>query len=147
MKNILNLNEKEARKFFLKKDSYINFDLPFYFSFQELLDKIDKKLTGKELSDYRKHSPGDFEDINHQLISNKDGKYAWRPLKLIHPAIYVSLVHKITEKENWELIKKRFEVFQENKKIECHSLPVISEKETETDKKAQILTWWKMIEQ
>jgi len=24
---------------------------------------------------------------------------------------------------------------------------VISEKETETDKKAQILTWWKMIEQ
>jgi len=147
MKNILNLNEKEARKFFLKKDSYVNFDLPFYFSFKELLDKIDKKLNGKKLSDYRKQTPRDFDDINYQLISNKDGKYAWRPFQLIHPAIYVSLVHKITEKENWKLIKERFKVFQKNKKIECQSLPVISEKETETDKKAQILTWWKMIEQ
>lgn len=147
MKNILNLSEKKARKFFLKKDSYLNFDLPFYFSFQELIDKIDKKLTGKKLSDYRKLSPRDFDDINYQLISNKDGKYAWRPFQLIHPAIYVSLVHRITEKENWKLIKERFKVFQKNKKIECHSLPAISEKETETDKKTQILTWWKMIEQ
>jgi len=74
MKNILNLNEKEARNFFLKKDSYVNFDLLFYFSFQELLYKIATKLNGKKLSDYRKQIPGDFDDINYQLLSNKDGQ-------------------------------------------------------------------------
>lgn len=147
MKNILEYNENDARRFFLKKESYVDFDLPIYFSFQALINKIDKKLSKSKLSDFRKALPRDFDDINYQLLSNKDGKYAWRPFQLIHPAIYVSLVHIITEKENWKLIKRRFKVFQEDDKIECHSLPVISEKETETDKKAQILTWWQMIEQ
>ncbi len=147
MKNILEYSEKDVRRFFLKKESYVNFDLPIYFSFQTLINKIDKKLSKSKLSDFRNSSPRDFDDINYQLLSNKDGKYAWRPFQLIHPAIYVSLVHRITEKENWEIIKERFKIFRENEKIECHSLPMVSQKESETDKKAQIYTWWQMIEQ
>jgi RNA-directed DNA polymerase len=107
MRNILEHSAKDARSFFLKKESYVNFDLPIYFSFQTLIDKIDKKISKKKLSDFRKSSPRDFDDVNYQLLSNKDGKYAWRPFQLIHPAIYVSLVHRITEKENWQIIKER----------------------------------------
>lgn len=147
MKHILNLNEKEANKFFLKSKSYSNIDLPSYFIFQDLLDRISKKLEGKKLSDFRSSTPRDFENVNYKLLSNKDGKYAWRPFQLIHPAIYVSLVNCITQKDNWKIIKDRFKLFQNEPKIECQSLPVISEEETKTDKSAQILTWWELVEQ
>ena len=147
MKGILYLNEKDARKFFLKRESYSNIDLPFYFKFQDLINKVSKKLAGKKLSDFRSSSPRDFENVNYHLVSNKDGKYAWRPYQLIHPAIYVSLVNSMTEKGNWKTIKDRFRKFQKETKIECHSLPVVSETDKTTDKSAQILTWWQMIEQ
>lgn len=148
MKSIIELNEKQAKEFLLKEDSYINFDLPHYFSFQELISEIDKALSGKILSDFQTSSkPRDFYNVNYNILSNKDGKYSWRPFQLINPALYVSLVHKITEKDSWGIIQKRFEVFQKNKKIECHSLPMISESDKKTDKESQIFTWWQMIEQ
>jgi RNA-directed DNA polymerase len=147
MKSIIELNEIEAREFLLKEKNYVNFDLPTYFSFQNLLNLIDKQLTGKKLSDYRSINPRDFDDINYFILNNKDGKYAWRPFQLINPAIYVSLVHCITERENWELIKIKFRDYQINDKIECQSLPVVSESEEKTDKESQIFTWWQLIEQ
>lgn len=147
MKNILKLNETEVKEFLLKQESYFNFDLPLYFTFQELISKLDKKLTNKNLSDFQATTPRDFDDVNYKLITNKDGKYAWRPFQLINPAIYISLVHKITKKENWEVIIKRFELFQQNERIECHSLPMVTDKEDKSDKSSQIYTWWQMIEQ
>ncbi|MPM03355.1 hypothetical protein SDC9_49620 [bioreactor metagenome] len=147
MKRIIDLDENEARKFFLKEESYVNFDLPVYFKFQDLINAVDENLTGKSLSYFRKSNPRKFDDINYRILTNKDGKYSWRPFQLINPAIYVSLVHKITEKENWKIITDRFAEFQLNDKIECHSLPMISENEKKTDKASQILTWWQMIEQ
>jgi RNA-directed DNA polymerase len=57
MKNILELNENEVKDFLLKQESYFNFDLPIYFSFQELINKIDLELSGKQLTDYRISSP------------------------------------------------------------------------------------------
>jgi len=147
MKNILNLDELEARRYLLKQESYINFDLPLYFSFQDLINKVDAVLSGKKLVDFRTSSSKDFEGVNYQILTNKDGKYAWRPFQLINPALYVSLVHQITETENWKIIQKRFLFFQENKKIECHSLPMISESEKKSDKDSQIYNWWQMIEQ
>ncbi len=147
MKDILELNNEEAKSLLLKRDSYSNISLPDYFSFQELLDKIDKTLKGKTISDFRNKSPRDLENVNYKLLSNKDGKFAWRPFQLINPAIYVSLINTITKESNWKLLKKRFAIFQANDKIECHSLPAISESKTKTNKTTQILNWWQMIEQ
>ncbi len=147
MRRILDINQKDAKDFFIKCESYSNIDLPFYFTFQNILDKVSKEISGKKLSDFRIASPRDFEDVNYHLLSNKDGKYAWRPFQLIHPAIYVSLVNAITEEGNWKTITKRFKKFQKEEKIECQSLPVVSDTMDKTDKSAQILTWWQMIEQ
>lgn len=147
MKDILKLTNEEAKTLLLKQESYSNISLPEYFSFQELLDKIDKTLKGKKISDFRDKSPRDLENVNYKLLSNKDGKFAWRPFQLINPAIYVSLVNSITKESNWKILKDRFAVFQANDKIECHSLPAISESEAKTNKTAQILNWWQMIEQ
>lgn len=147
MKRLIELSAAEAKSFLLKSESYVNFHLPTYFNFQVLLDSINDELNGKLLSDYRASSPRSFDDINYKLLTNKDGKYAWRPFQVIHPAIYVSLVNQITKEANWETIIQRFNFFNSNNRIECHSIPVVSESEDTADNEAQIYTWWQMIEQ
>jgi RNA-directed DNA polymerase len=147
MRNILELSGIEAREFLLKEESYLSLDLPSYFSFQQIIDKLNEQLNGKKLSDFITGNPREFDDVNYQLLTNKDGKYAWRPFKLINPAIYVSLIHSITEDNNWQVIRSRFEYFSQDKKIECHSLPIVSEEENEPSKNYQILNWWQKIEQ
>ncbi|MBL4888310.1 MAG: RNA-directed DNA polymerase, partial [Flavobacteriaceae bacterium] len=147
MKLIIELTNKEAKKIFLKQESYCNINLPDYFSFQDLLNNIDKELSGRRISDFKVENPRKYDNVNHKLLSNKDGKFAWRPFQLINPAIYISLINTITEKDNWKILIDRFKTFQLNEKIECHSLPVVSETENKTNQSAQILNWWQMIEQ
>ncbi|MBI5194181.1 MAG: hypothetical protein HZA08_12190 [Nitrospirae bacterium] len=125
-RSIFELSCDEARSFFLKQESYCTIDLPPYFHFSKLLIGISKALEGKALSDLQNQKPRDLENVNHLILNNKDGRHAWRPLQLIHPVLYVSLVNRITEKDHWELICSRFAEFASNKKIKCLSLPVES---------------------
>ena len=100
----------------------------------------------KRLSDLRCARPDDFDDVNHLIMNNKDGMYAWRPLELVHPALYVSLVNAITEKDNWKHIIKRFRRFGRNPKIRCLSIPVESLTK-QKDRAEQITSWWIGVEQ
>ena len=148
-KYILELNHTEARKFFLKHESYCNIDLPKYFSFSELLEKISNEYYGKNLlTDFSKSNGamGGLDNINHLLYANKDGKLSWRPLQIINPLVYVALVHEITEQINWKKLKERFKKFSKNEKIKCLSIPVQSENK-QSDKAQQILNWWEQVEQ
>lgn len=148
MRTILDLSNNEAKEFFLKEENYFSVELPEYFSFQNLLNNLDKELLNKEL----KKDLGtpikvrDLDDVNYIILNNKDGKLSWRPFQLIHPAIYVNLVHKITEENNWETIVNRFILFSENPNIECHSLPV-TENAEKSAKENQIYEWWQNVEQ
>ncbi len=142
MKKLIELSAADAQGFLLKAESYVNFDLPMYFKFQDLLDKVGFELNGKLLSDYQISTPRNYDDVNYKLLTNKDGKYAWRPFQIINPAIYVSLVNKITEEANWAAIINRFTFFRSNDLIECHSIPVVSESEDKSDNDTQIYNWW-----
>lgn len=144
-KSILDLSAAEAREFLLKPESYCSLDLPPYIRFDALLTKTHMILEGTTLSGLS-DGPSDHEDVNYTILNNKDGKYAWRPFQLIHPAIYVSLVHQITADENWQLVVNRFSVFAINKKLHCLSLPVIS-LSGEKDKAEQVSQWWHSVEQ
>ncbi|MCO5334927.1 MAG: hypothetical protein M9893_13200, partial [Pyrinomonadaceae bacterium] len=104
MTRILDLNHTDARQFFLKEESYFNFDLPKYFVFENLLNAISNYIGEQDLKTFystdtdgsgreKKHRPVEFEDVNYKFLNNKDGKFAWRPFQLIHPALYVSLVN------------------------------------------------------
>ncbi|RWX49615.1 Reverse transcriptase (RNA-dependent DNA polymerase) [Candidatus Electrothrix communis] len=158
MKNILKLSPKSARNFFLKEESYCNFDLPPYFTFKKVIKNISKQVDGKLLSDFygstthpdtgkqKATYPSDFENVNYKFLNNKDGKFAWRPFQLVHPALYVSLVHRITEKDNWDTITKRFEKFDKNKKIKCHSIPLKVNGKS-SDKNVIVYNWWQSVEQ
>lgn len=157
MKRILELNHTEARQFFLKEESYFNFDLPHYFVFKTVLQQVSQRLETSNLSDFygnyvntsgktKKTLPSDFENVNYKFLNNKDGKFAWRPFQIIHPALYVSLVHNITEETNWNLIVARFEQFASNPKIRCCSIPLESDG-SQSDKATTVNQWWQLIEQ
>jgi len=145
-RSILDLTAKQARAFFLKHESYSNFDLPAYFRFDALLQAVSKEIDGKLIKGLTSSDPRDLDDVSHTILSNKDGRFAWRPIQLCHPALYVALVHEITTAANWKTITDRFKAFAKPSHIACMSLPVQS-RSKKKDKAEQILRWWQEIEQ
>ena len=148
-KIVTDLSAAEARKFFLKSESYVELDLPYYFNFQKLLDAVSEKFAGKPLSCYIKKNskPNELKKVNCKLLANKDGKHTWRQFQIIHPALYVSLVNEITEGKNWKIIVERFKEFKRPKNITCASIPVVPKSKGQTNKDVQIHTWRQEIEQ
>jgi len=145
--SIIDLNFKEAKKFFLNQESYRNFELPSYFHFNELLENVNKVIGRKSFYDLiDKKKLRDCESVNHTILSSKNSRYSWRPLQLIHSAIYIALVTTITKEDNWNFICNRFNEFERIKKLKCLSLPVNSLTK-KTNKATQIEKWWHEIEQ
>lgn len=145
-RSVLDLTASQARAFFLKHDSYCNFDLPAYFGFDSLLQAVSKEIDSWTCSKTERRDVRELDDANHTILSNKDGRFAWRPIELCHPVLYVDLVHQITEPAHWAAIKKRFAKFSQPDCIACMSLPVQS-RSKKRDKAEQILQWWQAIEQ
>ena len=145
MKKLVELSNEEAKMYFLKGSSYFNADIPSYISFEPILNDVAAVLKGGNYTAFKSTNPNDFSDVNYSFLSNKDGKFAWRPLELIHPAIYVSLVNVICDPENWMNIIKRISEF-EGGAVECCSAPVMS-LDDEKDAATQIRSWWQRVEQ
>ncbi|MFN7708363.1 MAG: RNA-directed DNA polymerase [Sphingobacteriia bacterium] len=151
-KSILELTHDEARDFFLSGDAYFSEKLPPYFDFEGFISSIYEIIDKRKLKDLLLKKgilPSKFEKVNHVIYHNKDGKYAWRPLQLINPVLYILLVRIITEKDNWKLILKRFEDLKIDQ-IECTSMPVCPikiDKKSETLKGASISEWVERNEQ
>lgn len=147
-KSILELSHTEARLFFLEQRNFCSIELPEYFEFQSLLDVLSTEIQNKSFNQIQcnNHKPKEYDDVNHIIFNNKDGKFAWRPLQLINPVLYVFLVHKITEENNWKLIVNRFKFFQNNK-IKCCSIPILSEETKRSDKAYTVERWWEETEQ
>jgi RNA-directed DNA polymerase len=145
MKKLIDLSNEEARKHFLKGSSYFNADIPSYISFEPILTDVAAVLNGGNYTAFKSKNPNGFRDVNYNFLANKDGKFAWRPLELIHPAIYVSLVNAICDPDNWMHIKKRFSEFEAGA-VDCCSAPVMS-LDNQTDVAKQIRSWWQSVEQ
>lgn len=139
------MTAKQARAFLLKPESYCSVDLPPYFTFAKVLSAVSKELLGKSLPSMSS-KPRDHEGVNYSMLSNKDGRHAWRPFQLIHPALYVSLVEQITKSANWKVVRDRFKEFQKPPNFKCLSIP-LEASSSRTDKAAQYLNWWLGIEQ
>ena len=144
---LIDLNNEEAKNHFLKYSSYFNDDLPKYIDFQPIIDAVATAMNGGCFNGFKSRDidPGDLFGVNYSLIANKDGKLAWRPLELMHPVIYVSLVNLICKPENWEHIKDKFDEFGKGV-VECCSAIVVSSDE-QSDKAQQVNSWWQELEQ
>ena len=146
-RGILELEHSKAREFFLKGETFFDLDLPPYFTFDRLLDSIAQTLPSGKLENWAYIGKlQSSEGLNHIVFNNRDGRYAWRPMQMVNPVLYVLLVREITEEARWESIRKRFREFAADGRIECLGLPVESPR-AGGDKGERISVWWKGVEQ
>ena len=145
MKKLINLSAEEAKAHFLKGSSYFNGDFPDYISFEPILKGVADILDGGYFTAHKLSNPDLLSDVNYSFVANKDGRFAWRPYELMHPAIYVSLVNLLCTQENWSLIKSRLTDFEKGV-VTCCSSPVYSI-DHQTDQAAQVSHWWQAVEQ
>lgn len=147
-KNILSLNHTEAMDFFLKSEQYHGFELPEYFVFDDLLQNV-KNAVGKtpyeECLQYGM-SPEQLPDVNLDILLNKDGRYAVRPIILANPFLYYFLVREICNEQSWTVVKQLFETFTVPHITSC-ALPVIPKEREPFHKSTTILNWWSSMEQ
>lgn len=145
MPQIIELTSANARAHFLKSSSYFNGDFPRYISFEPILQAVSEVLNGGDYHGFKSAKPHELPYVNYSFTANKDGRLAWRPLELIHPALYVSLVNALTTEANWATVQQRLASFKGGV-VECCSAPVVSS-DHQTDVAAQILSWWQAVEQ
>lgn len=143
---VLELSNIKASEFFMDPQSYGSTELPPYFDFKTAIDVAEKVLKESRLTKAIVKAAKASDGVNYTLINNKDGKYAWRPLQFIHPILYVDLVHNMTTRGNWEILRNRFAEFGSLKHVKCASLPVVRDKKKNV-KGEQILSWWNQFEQ
>lgn len=147
-KNIFDLNDKEAEKFFYKNQSYYEADLPKYFNFAKMLWNLKTEYL-KNKDNINLEAAKNFEQVNYEIYVNKDGRYAWRKLQLLNPLLYIDLITYITQKDNWDFIKARVKKLKDDchGKIISTSIPVVEFGNKRYLKSNQILEWWQEFEQ
>ncbi len=123
MKTIVDLNNKLARDFFLRPRNYFSLALPSYYQFDGILAKAQELLREKRLADFyiRGCHPCTYNDVNYDIIYNKDGEYAWRRYQILHPFFYVEAVNLLTAAENWAYVAQRVKGCR-NPKVVCTSM-------------------------
>lgn len=144
---ILSLTNEEAMNFLMKSEQYHNFELPEYFDFNPVLNYVKAKIGDTEYDECtNSQSASDLANVNLDILLNKDGKYAVRPIVLCNPYLYYFLTREICKKGNWEEIKDNF-----NKctvpHIKSCALPVLPKKAERFHKATSILNWWNSMEQ
>lgn len=147
-KNILSLSAKEAMDFFMKSEQYHTFELPEYFNFDQLLSSIQNAVGNRDFEDCLSGdmTPENLSDVNMDILLNKDGRYAVRPLILANPCLYYFLVREICTEKNWKTILSCFKKFEVPGITSC-ALPVIRQKNESFHNSTTILNWWNSIEQ
>ena len=147
-RNILTLNHDEAMDFFLKSEQYHGFELPEYFSFDEVLKYVREKVRTIPYEECLKKgvSPDSLSDVNLDILLNKDGRYAVRPIILANPFLYYFLVREVCCENNWQVIKDLFEKFNVPHITSC-AIPVIPNEKEPFHKATTINNWWNSMEQ
>ena len=138
---IHSVDGQTARGFLLRSASYSRLDFPPYINFDNILNDVSEFLNDTKSDDFR--CARDYV-TGHTMYISKDGKYTWRPQELIHPILYVDLVHKLTQDDNWETIRN---CLTDNPKcnLENMGLPVISRSE-QGDQAEMVVHWVENVE-
>lgn len=147
---IIELSSKDALDALMSNDFYCTTELPEYFDFSGVLkyavDTIGNKTLGECVND--DCQPESVHGVNLDVITNKDGRYAVRPLTLANPFLYYMLARDICSDKSWTAIKECFKLFG-NEHITACAIPMVKiDDKPESFKGAtSILNWWNSMEQ
>ena len=147
-KNILSLNHEEVMDFFMKSEQYHGFELPEYFTFDEILKYVRETIgdTSYEKCVKDDISPNELSDVNLDILLNKDGRYAVRPIMLANPFLYYFLVREVCNEENWAIVKDLFDKYKVPHITSC-AIPIIPREKEAFHKATTINNWWNSMEQ
>ena len=147
-KNILTLNSREAMDFFMKSEQYHGFELPEYFTFDQVLRYVRETIgvSSYEECVQENISPEELSDVNLDILLNKDGRYAVRPIMLANPFLYYFLVREVCCEENWTIVKELFDLFKVPHITSC-AIPIIPKEKEAFHKATTINNWWNSMEQ
>lgn len=147
-KNVLSLDSKGAMDFFLKSEQYHGFELPEYFVFDKLLQAVSQTIADTPYEECLQEGvlPERLADVNLDILLNKDGRYAVRPIVLANPYLYYFLVREICNESSWKVVKDLFEKFRVPHITSC-ALPIVPEKIESFYRSTTILNWWSAMEQ
>ena len=134
--------------FFMKSEQYHGFELPEYFTFDEVLKYVREKVRTIPYEECLQKgvSPDSLSDVNLDILLNKDGRYAVRPIILANPFLYYFLVREVCCESNWQVIKDLFEKFNVPHITSC-AIPVIPNEKEPFHKATTINNWWNSMEQ
>lgn len=147
-KNILTLNSQEVMDFFMKSEQNHGFELPEYFSFDQVLRYVRETIgvTSYEECVQENISLEELSDVNLDILLNKDGRYAVRPIMLANPFLYYFLVREVCNDDNWAIVKGLFNKFKVPHITSC-AIPVIPKEKEAFYKATTINNWWNSMEQ
>ena len=134
--------------FFMKSEQYHGFELPEYFTFDEILKYVRETIgdTPYEKCVKDDFSPNELSDVNLDILLNKDGRYAVRPIMLANPFLYYFLVREVCNEENWAIVKELFDKYKVPHITSC-AIPIIPREKEAFHKATTINNWWNSMEQ
>ena len=146
-KNLLSLKAEEALDFFMKSEQFHGFELPEYFNFDSVLAYVKDQISNKKMEDcLNGRRPDDLPNVNLDILLNKDGRYAVRPLMLANPYLYYFLAREVCSPKGWDAVQKCFKAYHVPHITSC-ALPVLPQQVEKFHKSETILNWWHSIEQ
>lgn len=147
---IIELSSKDALDALMSNDFYCTTELPEYFDFSSVLKYAAESIGDKSLNECINGDcqPKSLHGVNLDVITNKDGRYAVRPLTLANPFLYYMLARDICSEQAWNAIKECFKIFGSEHITAC-AIPMVKiDDKPESFKGAtSILNWWNSMEQ
>lgn len=147
---IIELSGKDALDALMSNDFYCTTELPEYFDFSSVLTYAAESIGDKSLNECINGNcqPESLHGVNLDVITNKDGRYAVRPLTLANPFLYYMLARDICSEQAWTAIKECFKLFGSDHITAC-AIPMVKiDDKPESFKGAtSILNWWNSMEQ
>lgn len=147
---IIELSSKDALDALISNDFYCTTELPEYFDFSGVLKYAAESVGDKSLNECVNGDclPESLHGVNLDVITNKDGRYAVRPLTLANPFLYYMLARDICSEQAWIAIKECFKLFGSDHITAC-AIPMVKiDDKPESFKGAtSILNWWNSMEQ
>ena len=147
---IIELSGKDALDALMSNNFYCTTELPEYFDFSGVLKYAADSIGNKSLDECVNGDcqPESMHGVNLNVITNKDGRYAVRPLTLANPFLYYMLARDICNEKAWSAIKECFKLYA-NEHITACAIPMVKvDDKPEPFKGAtSILNWWNSMEQ
>ncbi len=145
-KTVLSLKSSEALDYFMSTRQFHAFELPEYFDFTQVLDFVRKSIGNKPYCECVVESASGMQDVNFDIMLNKDGHYAVRPITLSNPYLYYFIAREICQAKNWIAIKECFKHYNVPTITSC-AIPVIPDEVESFHESTTVFNWWNEVEQ